>query len=338
MRFNNVCIESMGHVLPPNVVLSTDLEDQMQPVMKRLGFPRGMIEKLTGVRERRWWDPNTQPSQAAALAGERALEAAGISPSLVQVNVNGSVSRDYLEPATATLVGGNLGLGRHCMNLDVNNACLGFLNGMLVVANMIELGQVDYGLVTAAEITRDGVQATMQRMMDSNVNADEFRQNFASFTLGSAAVATVLCRKELSRSQHVLKGAAFRSATEYNYLCVANHVEMRADAHGLLHHGVDCAVDTWPYAAEVMGWQDDSVDEVVFHQVGMAHFAKTFNRLGLPMEKALVTFPFLGNTGPVSVPVTVAIGEAQGRITKGKEVAMFGVGSGLGSIILGVQW
>lgn len=338
MRFQNVCIEAMGHVLPPNVVQSTDLEDQMQPVMTRLGFPRGMIEKLTGVRERRWWDPNTQPSQAAALAGERALEAAGISPSLVQVNVNGSVSRDYLEPATATLVGGKLGLGRHCMNLDVNNACLGFLNGMLVVANMIELGQVDYGLVTAAEITREGVQATMRRMMESNVNADEFRQNFASFTLGSAAVATVLCRKELSRSQHVLKGAAFRSATEYNYLCVANHVEMRADAHGLLHHGVDCAVDTWPYAAEVMGWRDDSVDEVVFHQVGMAHFAKTFNRLGLPMDKALVTFPYLGNTGPVSVPVTVAIGEAQGRITKGKEVAMFGVGSGLGSIILGVQW
>ena len=51
-----------------------------------------------------------------------------------------------------------------------------------------------------------------------------------------------------------------------------------------------------------------------------------------------MTFPYLGNTGPVSVPVTVAVGEAQGRITKGKEVAMFGVGSGLGSIILGVEW
>ena len=338
MRFQNVCIEAMGHILPPHLVLSTDLEDRMQPAMNRLGFPRGMIEKLTGVRERRWWDPGVQPSQAAALAGERALENAGLNASQVQVLVNGSVSRDYLEPATATLIAGNLGLGRHCMNLDVNNACLGFINGMLVVANMIELGQVDYGLVTAAEVTREGVEATMDRMLQSNVNADEFRQNFASFTLGSAAVAVVLARKERSKSQHILRGAAYRAATEYNYLCVANHLEMRADAHGLLHHGVDCAVDTWPYAMEVMNWTDDSVDEVVFHQVGMTHFVQTFTRLGIPLEKALVTFPYLGNTGPVSVPVTVAMGVEQGRIQRGEEVAMFGVGSGLGSIILGVSW
>jgi len=338
MRFENVCIASMGHVLPSQVVLSTDLEDQMQPVMNRLGFPRGMIEKLTGVRERRWWEPGTKPSQAAALAGERALAAAGLEAKQIGVNVNGSVSRDYLEPATATLVGGRLGLGHHCMNLDVNNACLGFINGMLVVANMIELGQVDYGLVTAAEITRDGVEATMKRLSVPGVTADVFRDNFASFTLGSAAVAMVLCRKDLSSYQHLFNGAASRSATEYNHLCLANDQEMRADALGLLHHGVDCAVQTWPYAVEQMGWGPDSVDEVVFHQVGMTHFVQTFTRLGLSLDKALVTFPFLGNTGPVSVPVTLAIGEAQGRITAGKEVALFGVGSGLGSIVLGVSW
>ena len=74
------------------------------------------------------------------------------------------------------------------------------------------------------------------------------------------------------------------------------------------------------------------------HQVSLSHFTQTFKSLGLPLERALLTFPYLGTTGPASIPLTLALGEAQGRITRGKEVALFGVGSGLQCIIVGVQW
>jgi 3-oxoacyl-[acyl-carrier-protein] synthase-3 len=113
---------------------------------------------------------------------------------------------------------------------------------------------------------------------------------------------------------------------------------MRADAHGLLVHGVQCAVDTWPLAVREFGWPADGPDRVIFHQVGVTHFSKTFERIGVSLEKAPLTFPFLGNTGPVSVPITLSIGAAQGQFPPGKDLAMFGVGSGLGSMILGVTW
>ena len=338
MRFENVCIESVAHVLPPHVVRSSDLEDAIRPALDRIGFPPGVIEKLTGVRERRWFDPGVRPSQVCTTAAERALAKAGISPDRVQACVVGSVSRDYLEPSTATLVAGNMGFGAGSINFDVTNACLGFLNGMLTIANMIELGQIDVGVVTAAEITRAGLEATLERLGRPGVTGDEFRDNFAALTLGSAGVGAVLVRRDLSKTGHRLHGAVTNAATEYNHLCVASHDEMRADAHGLLVHGVDCAVGAWPKAIEAFDWTPDTVDEVIFHQVGLTHFVQTFTRLELPLEKALVTFPYLGNTGPVSVPVTLAVGEAQGRIAPGKEVALFGVGSGLGSIILGVTW
>jgi 3-oxoacyl-[acyl-carrier-protein] synthase III len=338
MRFQHVAIEGFAHVLPPHVIPSTALEERLTGLMGRLGFPAGTIEKLTGVRERRFWDPGVKCSQGAALAARKVLDQTGIDVSEVQALVNGSVSRDYLEPATATLVAGQLGLGPGSMNFDVTNACLGFLNGMVAVANLIELGQIDTGLVVASEVTREGIDHTIQRLQAAGVTGDDFRNNFASLTLGSGAVACVLRRAEKSRSPHRLTGGVWRADTDHNDLCVASHLEMRADAHGLLVHGVDCAVATWPLAAAKFGWAGAPPDEIIFHQVGLTHFVKTFERLGLPLDRALVTFPYLGNTGPVSVPITLSVGVAQGRIQPGQKVALFGVGSGLGSLILEVQW
>jgi 3-oxoacyl-[acyl-carrier-protein] synthase-3 len=72
--------------------------------------------------------------------------------------------------------------------------------------------------------------------------------------------------------------------------------------------------------------------------VSLSHFTHTFQRLELPLEKALLTFPYLGNVGPASLPLTLALGEAQGRIRSGSELCLFGVGSGLGCIVMAVTW
>ena len=84
MHYEHVNIESVAHVMPPTVVSSGDLEARLDAMMRRLGFPPGTIEKLTGVRERRWFEPGVKGSQAAALAAERAMAAAGIAASEVQ--------------------------------------------------------------------------------------------------------------------------------------------------------------------------------------------------------------------------------------------------------------
>ncbi|MCO4744218.1 MAG: 3-oxoacyl-ACP synthase III [Proteobacteria bacterium] len=328
----------MGYALPPHVVKSSELEEAIAPTLRRLGLPPGQIESLSGVKERRLFDPGTLPSQAAAMAGEQALINSGVSRDKIDVLVCTSVCRDYLEPATSAMVMGHMNMPHSVQFFDIANACLGFLSGIIAVANMIELGQINYGLVVDGELAREPLEATLQRLAAPNATADDFRQNFATLTLGSGGAAAVLTRKDLSRTGHIVKGAVSRSATEHNQLCLGTPTEMKSDPHGLLVHGTGLARETWPYASREFGWGPDTVDEFVGHQVSLSHFTQTFKSLGLPLEKALLTFPYLGNTGPASIPLTLALGEAQGRITKGKEVALFGVGSGLQCIIVGVQW
>ena len=229
MRYQNVSVASVAYVLPPHVVTSEAIEQAIAPTLQRLGISRGIIENLTGVRERRYFDPGVQPSQAAGWAGQRALEMAGIAPERVQVLINGSVSRDYIEPATAALVSGDLGLSRRCLHMDVSNACLGFLNGMMVIANMIELGQIDVGLVVCGETARPGVTATLERLRRPDATSDMFRDNFATLTLGSGAAGAVLCRRDLSPTRHVLHGVAYGTDTSHSRLCLATPTEMRVD-------------------------------------------------------------------------------------------------------------
>lgn len=338
MRFQNTCIEAMGYVLPPNVITSDQLEEAFRPTLDRLGLPPGQLEKLSGVKERRWWDPGVQPSTVAAMAGERALENAGVRREKIDCLINTSVCRDYLEPATASMVAGKMHLPRHAFCFDIANACLGFLNGIATAANMIELGQIETALVVDGESSREPVTATIHRLNSPLSTADTFRDNFATLTLGSGAVAAVVTRKDLSKNQHKVNGVVMRSATEFNQLCLGNPTEMKADPHGLLVHGVGLAVETWPYAVEEFAWKPGTVDEFVCHQVSLSHFTHTFQQLELPLEKALLTFPYLGNVGPASLPLTLALGEAQGRITRGKELCLFGVGSGLGCVVMSVSW
>jgi len=338
LRFNNVCVEAVGYVLPPHVIKSADLEQAIRPTLDRLGLPPGQLEKLSGVKERRWWDPGIQPSVVAAMAGEKALANAGVSPEQIQCLINTSVCRDYLEPATASMVAGRMKLGRHVFCFDIANACLGFLNGIMVAANMIELGQIDYALIVDGECAREPVTATIHRLNSPLATTDTFRDNFATLTLGSGAVAAVVCRKDLSKTGHRVNGAVTRSATEFNQLCLGNHTEMKSDPHGLLIHGVGLAVETWPYASAELGWNPGDIDEFVCHQVSLSHFTHTFEQLELPLEKALLTFPYLGNVGPASLPLTLALGETQGRIVAGRELCLFGVGSGLSCLIMGVTW
>jgi 3-oxoacyl-[acyl-carrier-protein] synthase-3 len=94
--------------------------------------------------------------QAATWAARKALTASGIPPSRIGVICNTSVYRDFLEPGVAVCVQQQLGLPGSCINLDVTNACVGMLSGMLAVAAMIEAGTVDYGLVVDAEPVQVG--------------------------------------------------------------------------------------------------------------------------------------------------------------------------------------
>ncbi len=348
MRFEKVCIEALGYHLPDNRVTSDDLERRLAPLYERLKLPFGRLEMMSGIRERRFWDKGVFPSEIASVAGERTLEKSGIDRSRIQCLISASVCRDFLEPATASLIHHNLGLPRQAYVFDLSNACLGVLNGIVHIATMIEMGQIEAGLVVAGENGGPLVLNTIDTLLSRpDVTRNEIKSSFASLTIGSAAVGVLLTHADLSRTGHRLLGGASYAATEFNDLCRGNDDSgaasdwaplMETDSERLMREGCKLAGETWHGVRGILGWHNEDVDRVFCHQVGSMHRKLLYETVGLPLEKDFSTLEFLGNTGAASLPVTLALGEEQNAIKRGDKAALLGIGSGLNCLMLGVQW
>lgn len=346
MRYANVNIASFGYELPPNVVSSEDLEKRLTPLYEALHFQKGQLESLTGIRERRFWDPGFRMAQGAILAGEKAIAAAGIDSRSIQMLVYGGVCRDNLEPATACAVSDGLGLGPSTLVYDVSNACLGILNGMVHVANAIELGQISAGLVVSCESAREIVDSTIQRMLTAGTMG-VFKQTVATLTGGSGAVAVILTDASLSDQNHRLLGGAYRCATEHHTLCTwgpdsgvspgGNQV-MNTDSVGVLKYGVALGIETFQEFRNTLSLTKDQPDKTVCHQVGSTHQDTILTAIGIPRHRDFTTFRYLGNMGTVSLPITAAIAAERDFFKTDDLVGMLGIGSGLNCLMLGIRW
>lgn len=339
MRYEKVCIEGLGYIIPEEVVTTAWIEEQLAPVYQALGLPRGYIERSTGIYEHRWWPEGFWPSDGAAQAGRLALERSGVAPTEVQCLINASVSRDYVEPATAAIVHHKLGLSPEALSFDVVNACLGFLNGMVIIANMIELGQIEVGLVVAAEDPREGQLATIQSLLANPPSKEAVRDNLASFTLGSAAVAMVLRHRATSKTGKRLLGGAYYANTDHCELCVAQRTWMRTNSTKLLVEGAKVVETAFQRFKAELGWTDASVDKLFTHQVSEPQRIQgVYGTLGLPEGIDYPTLSYLGNTASVAAPICLALGIDHGFVQEGDRICLMGAGSGLNSIILGIQW
>jgi 3-oxoacyl-[acyl-carrier-protein] synthase III len=339
MLLHDVAIEAIAYELPPHRVTSAELEDRLAPTMERLGVPKGRIEELTGIRERRHWDVGVTPSAAGTRAARAAIEQAGIDPRELGCLINASIGRDYIEPATSCFVHGALQLAPTCINYDVSNACLGFVTGIINIGLMIEVGLIRYGMVVSGDNFRKGVDRTVRLLAGPDVDMQTFRDNFASLTLGSSAVAAILCHKDLSRSGHSVNGFVTMAATEHNQLCVAQNHYMRADPSGLLTHGVALAKAAWHKAeTELPCWSDAEIGQYAPHQVGSRHCAALVQLLSLTPGKMFLNFMTLGNIGSAAVAVSLAQAAETGNVKKGDHVGLIGIGSGLNCSLMSINW
>ncbi len=338
MRWQKVHIESIGHDLPEEVLTSAGIEDRLSDSMTRLGIPRGRLAGLTGIHERRMYSNEEKPSDIATRAARIALERAGIQPEDIDLLISTSIIRDWDEPGTASFVGGNLGVPHSCDCFDVSHACLGFVTGLVQAANAIELGQARYALVVTGENFAPGMRNTMDIMSSPDCDQRTFFENFATLTLGNCGVAMVLSHKDVSNTDHRITAAVARSATEHNKLCVATRLQMHADPVGLKVHGLNLVVETWPYFLEASGWQKHEVDHFICHQVGIKHITEALERGGVDPKRGYLTVTYLGNCGSAALPVTLAEAVEHGAVKPGQKLCFYGVGSGLGSIQMGVEW
>lgn len=348
MLFNNVCIASIAYELPPNAVTSAELEERLAPLYKRLNLHYGRLEMMTGIRERRFWNHGTTPSMIAIKAGEKAIKTSGIPREKIKVLFHASVCRDFLEPATANVVHYGLSLPADATLFDISNACLGVLNGMVMIANMIEMGQIEAGIVVAGEMGETLVNATIEKLnKDTSFTRQNIKPVFASLTIGSAGAAVVLAKKELMDDPHILLGGVVQCATEHNSLCRSSNDSgissdaaplMDTDAEGLLHAGCGLAARTFPIFKKEIGWTNGVIRRAFTHQVGIAHRKMLYEKIGLDISLDFSTVEFLGNTGSASLPVTFALGVERGQVSRGDKVALLGIGSGLNSVMLGIEW
>jgi len=339
MLFENVRIESMGYELGPEPVTSADLEEQFSDTLARLQIRPGVLEAISGIRERRFWKLGTTPSEIATTAARRAIDAAGIDPHEIGILINTSVMKDYIEPSVASLVHGNLKLAPHCINYDIGNACLGFINGIVNTSLMIEAGLIKYGLVVAGEAGRGLIESTVHHLQKPDITREDFMENLATLTLGEGSVAMILSHKDVAKTGHRINGAVNMAATEHNRLCIASPTMMKTYPAKLMHAGVKLMANTWTVAAKTFeNLSDDKIKMYVPHQVSSHNTTAFVNALNLTAAKFKLTFPLFGNTGPVGLPTALAMAAEEGQLTAGDQVCLLGIGSGLNATLMSVTW
>ncbi len=348
MRYHQVCLESCGYTLPQEVITSDQLERQLEPLYQRLRLPEGRLELMSGIQERRFWSPEMLPSDMSIASGERAIAAGGIDRNQIGALIHGSVCRDFLEPATACRVHYHLGLPAHCVIYDVSNACLGLMNGLLQAANMIELGQIRAALVLGTESGRNLVETTIADLnRDQTLTRRQLKLSIASLTIGSGSCAILLTDRELSRSGNRLVAASARAHTAHHQLCQSERDDavgagmqprMATDSEVLMEQGIATGVATFADFLSETGWTVAEIDRVFCHQVGVAHRKQMLNALAIPEGRDFVTYPWLGNTGAVALPITLALGAEQGQVQPGDKTALLGIGSGINCLMLGIHW
>ncbi len=348
MRYQNVCFEAISATLPEEIVTSSELEARLAPLYQRLRLPEGRLELMTGIRQRRFWAPGTLPSSKSIESGQKAIAAAGIDRSQIGALVHGSVCRDHLEPATACRVHHGLGLARRCQIYDVSNACLGLLNGMVQVANMIELGQIEAGLVVGSEGSRQLVEATIEQLnSDASLSREAIKSSVASLTIGSGSCAIVLTHRRISQTGHVLLGGASDANTVHHRLChsgadeaVADgmHPLMQTDSEALMREGIKTGGQAFPRFLDAVAWSREQIDKTFCHQVGSTHRKLMLAELGIDPAKDFATLETLGNTGSVALPISLAQGIEAGHLDSGDHVALLGIGSGINCLMLALRW
>ncbi len=330
----NAALLSVSHVEAPVVVPSSYFDEVLAPTLERLRLRPGLLEKVAGVTERRWWAEGQDAADVAAECGVKALSEAGVDASEVGLVISTTVTRPHLEPAIATAVHHGMDLPPSALNFDITNACLGWVNGLQVASAMIDAGAVRYAVVLGAEDVRSMHEGTIARLQRDGITRKDFLNEFATMTLGCGAAAAVLGRADEHPEAHRVLGGVTRAGTAHHELCIGDMDHMRTDTKLLLNEGIEIVADAFNGGDELWGWRD--ADRFVIHQISRVHTQTLVERVGIDPAKVPMTFPRWGNVGPISLPMTLAATAPE--LSRGDRVVAMGVGSGLNTAMIELAW
>lgn len=315
-------IAGTGSYLPEKVLTNADLE-------KLVETSDEWIVDRTGIRERRVAADDQTTADLAEIAARRAMEAAGVDTSEVDLIIVGTTTPDLIFPSTACLVQTRLG-ANGCGAFDVNAACSGFIYALSMADKFVRSGQSKCALVIGAE--------TLTRMID-------WTDRGTCVLFGDGAGAVVLKPSEETGilSTHLHADGSYKELL-YNPVGVSagfkdehNHgVKVVMTGNELFKVAVRALARTAEEALEANGVDKSQLDWLVPHQANLRIIAGAAKHLALPMDKVIVTVDRHGNTSSGSVPLALDEAVRDGRIQRGQLVLMEAFGGGVtwGSALL----
>lgn len=342
MKFKNVALAAHGHYLPQNIMTSEMIEEDLAEVYQGLKLPTGRLELMSGIKERRYFDVGARPSHLAAMA---AKDLASKNPEVdlmkTDLLIHASVCRDFLEPATASVIHHELGLPEDCEFFDLSNACLGVMSAINMAAKLIELGDIKQALIVSGENAAPLYEATKSELIKKFRSGELTRKNIkpyiANLTIGSAAVAVLVTSADLAPHADRFLGAELMSDSSANTLCQGSgdtsSLMMETNSEELLKAGIKLAKKTWQKTVSKLGLKPSDIHWAIGHQVGVAHEKLTMESLELSKHPTHITYDTLGNTGSAALPITYMKLVESGKVQPGQHIAMLGIGSGLSSLM-----
>lgn len=317
-------IAGTGSYLPPKRVSNQDLAEQL--AAQGIETSDEWIVERTGIRARRFADADTNTSDLAVQAAQRALQAAGITAQDIDLIIVATTTPDMVFPSTASIVQHKLGVAG-CPVFDVQAVCTGFIYALTVADAMLRAGTARKALVIGAEV--------FSRILD-------FNDRTTCVLFGDGAGAVVL---EASETPGILSSDIHADGSYREILQVPGHVSggqvtgspmVQMDGQAVFKLAVNVLGQTAMATLAKAGVAPEELDWLVPHQANVRIMQSAARKLKLPFEKVIVTVHEHGNTSAASVPLALDEGIRSGKIQRGQKLLLEGVGGGFtwGSVLV----
>jgi len=316
-------IEGIGHYLPDRIVPNSEFE-------KTLDTTDEWIRTRSGIERRRFAAEGQTTSDLAIRAAKAALAHAGLTVEDIDGVVVATSTPDLTFPSVATMVQKELGMTRG-FGFDVQAVCAGFIYALTTANALILTGQANRLLVIGAE--------TFSRIMDWTD-----RSTCVLFGDGAGALVLGAHEGDGSNTDRGILSSDLNSDGRYrDMLYVDGGVsttgtsgKLRMQGNPLFRQAVEKLTSTAETALTKVGLSGTDVDWIVPHQANIRIIQGTAKKMGLPMDRVIVTVQDHGNTSAASIPLAMSVGVAEGRIKPGDLVLSEAIGGGLawGAVLL----
>lgn len=324
-------ITGIGAYLPAQIVTSAELMREIHS--NRLGYDERLFERATGIAERRFSNKEESFLNMALNSSRQAIDDAGIHPLDIDYTIYCGIDKELAEPSLAHEISHNLGASR-AICFDVNNACLGLLNGYSIANAYIATGAAENVLICTAEKSSKVIKSVMQQI---NAAGDKstLKRLLGAFTLGDAGGAFIVSKAEPNKGAKVMN---YFTDSSINHLCSyahkGDHVEFVMDMENISEAMIERHSRFLNKTYEQLGWQKEDVSAVYCHQVGAKPHRTMANLAGVNLNKVPTTYKQFANITSATFAVNMAIH----RPKSGDKVLMLGAGSGCSGCQIGMQF